>query len=132
MLDNITPIISTYNEAPNIERVLNRLRWATEVLVIDSFSTDQTLAICQSFDNVRVIQNAYSGPTDQSNFGLAQNIKTDWVLSMDADYVLTPELETELAELPRTTPKDSVKAYEISFEYPVSYTHLTLPTIYSV
>jgi len=114
MLNNITPIISTYNEAPNIERVLNRLSWAKEVLVIDSFSTDQTLEICAQFNNVRVIQNAYTGPTDQSNFGLKQDIKTDWVMSMDADYVLTSELENELAEL---TPDATIKAFEISFEY---------------
>jgi len=114
MLNNITPIISTFNEAPNIKRVLGALTWATEVLVIDSFSTDETLEICAEFDNVRVVQNAYNGPTDQSNFGLQQDIKTDWVMSMDADYIVTSELQAELAQL---APDDSVKGFQISFQY---------------
>lgn len=114
MLDQITPIIATYNEAPNIERTLSALTWAREVLVIDSFSDDETLNICAKFDNVRVIQNAYTGPTEQSNFGLAQDIQSEWVLSMDADYVVTPELQTEIATL---TPNSDLQGFEISFEY---------------
>jgi glycosyltransferase involved in cell wall biosynthesis len=114
MLEQITPIISTYNEASNIERTLSALTWATEVLVIDSYSTDQTLEICAKFDNVRVIQNSYAGPTEQSNFALAQDIQSDWVLSMDADYVVTPQLVKELTAL---APNDDVKGFEISFEY---------------
>ena len=114
MLDQITPIIATYNEAANIERTLSALSWAKEILVIDSYSDDQTLAICAEFSNVRIIQNRYEGPTEQSNFALAQEIKTDWVLSMDADYVVTPALTKELAAL---TPNNDVKGFEIGFEY---------------
>ena len=114
MLDQITPIIATYNEAPNIERTLAALSWAKEVLVIDSFSDDDTLELCAKFDNVRVIQNEYSGPTKQSNFGLAQDIQTQWVMSMDADYIVTPALQTEMANL---DPNDDVKGFEIGFEY---------------
>ena len=114
MLDQITPIISTYNEATNIERTLGALSWATEVLVIDSYSSDQTLEICAKFGNVRVIQNSYAGPTEQSNFALAQDIQSEWVLSMDADYVATPSL---IKELDRLVPDDAVKGFEIGFEY---------------
>lgn len=114
MLDQITPIIATFNEAPNIARVLNALTWAKEVLVIDSFSDDATLELCAQFENVRVIQNHYTGPTDQSNFGLAQGIQTEWVMSMDADYIVTPSLLNEIANL---TPSDDVQGFEIGFEY---------------
>jgi len=114
MLDQITPIIVTYNEAPNIERTLNALAWANEVLVIDSFSNDETLSICAKFTNVRVIQNEYSGPTDQSNFGLEQDIQNEWVMSMDADYVVTPALQDEIADL---APNSDVRGFEIGFEY---------------
>lgn len=117
MLDQITPIIATYNEAPNIERTLSALSWAKEVLVIDSYSDDQTLAICAQFNNVRVIQNRYEGPTEQSNFALAQEIKTDWVLSMDADYVVTQALENEIAAL---APNSGIKGFEIGFEYVIN------------
>lgn len=117
MLSQITPIIATFNEAPNIERVLNALTWAPEVVVIDSFSDDATLDICAKYKNVRVIQNHYNGPTDQSNFGLAQDIKTEWVLSMDADYIVTPLLRNEIANL---TPNDDVHGFDISFEYVIN------------
>jgi glycosyltransferase involved in cell wall biosynthesis len=117
MLDQITPIIATYNEAANIERTLSALSWAEKILVIDSYSDDQTLAICATFNNVHVVQNRYEGPTEQSNFGLAQEIKTDWVLSMDADYVVTPALKDELAAL---TPNNDVKGFEIGFEYVIN------------
>ena len=121
MLKHITPIIHTFNEAANIERTLNGVAWADSVLVIDSFSTDETSEICARFNNVTVIQNEYHGPTAQSNFGLTQDIKTDWVLSMDADYVVTPELQTELSQL---SPNDDVKGFEISFEYLINGTPL--------
>ncbi len=117
MLNQITPIIATYNEAPNIERTLAALTWANEVLVIDSFSNDETLEHCAKFDNVRVIQNEYLGPTEQSNFALQQDIQTPWVLSMDADYVVTPALQAEIATL---DPNDDVQGFEISFEYLVN------------
>lgn len=114
MLDQITPIIHTFNEAANIKRTLNAVSWAPQVLVIDSFSDDETLEICNTFGNVRVIQNRYTGPTDQSNFGLAQDIQTEWVLAMDADYVVSHELHQELANL---DPNEDVKGFEVSFEY---------------
>lgn len=121
MLKHITPIIHTFNEAANIERTLNAVAWANSVLVIDSFSTDETLDICARFGNVTVIQNEYHGPTAQSNFGLAQDLNTDWVLSMDADYVVTPKLQTELSQL---SPNEDVKGFEISFEYLINGTPL--------
>ena len=114
MLNQITPIIHTFNEAANIERTLSAVSWASHVLVIDSYSDDETLEICSRFDNVRVIQNHYTGPTDQSNFGLTQDIPGEWVLSMDADYVVSPELHTELASL---SPSQDIKGFEISFDY---------------
>jgi glycosyltransferase involved in cell wall biosynthesis len=114
MLNLITPIIATFNEASNIERVLAALTWAEEVLVIDSFSTDETLDICAQFNNVRVIQNEYIGPTEQSNFGLSQDIKTPWVLSMDADYIVTEDLQNEISGL---SPSNAVRGFEIGFEY---------------
>ena len=45
MLEKITPLILTYNEAPNIERTLQHLTWAKKIVVIDSYSTDETLKI---------------------------------------------------------------------------------------
>ena len=94
----ITPLILTYNEAPNIRRTLERLTWAAEIVVVDSFSTDATLDILKSFPQVRVVQRKFDTFAGQCNFGLDQ-ILTPWVLSLDADYVLSPELVEEMKVL---------------------------------
>ncbi len=99
MLADITPLILTFNESPNLRRTLERLSWAREVVVLDSFSTDGTLEIAGDFSNVRVVQRGFDDHTTQWNFGLAQ-IETDWVLTLDADYVLTESFLNGLKELP--------------------------------
>ena len=116
MLDQITPTILTFNEESNIERTLNALEWANEVVVIDSFSTDKTLEICAQFKNVKVIQHPFSTNSAQSNFALSQVTKTPWVLAMDADYIVTEELKNELANL---KPVDQINGYLINFKYVV-------------
>ena len=117
MLDQITPLILTYNEAPNIARVLESLRWAGEVVVVDSFSTDDTTTIAASFPNVRVLQRAFDCHSNQWEFGLRETrIKTEWVLALDADYIVTPDFISELREL---QPEDVV-GYRARFVYCIS------------
>ncbi len=100
MLDQITPLILTLNEATNIERTLQRLTWANEVVVLDSFSDDETLEIVSRFANTRVVQRKFDNHAAQANFGLDETgIATDWVLALDADFVLTTEFIDELIAL---------------------------------
>ncbi len=114
MLDGgITPLILTFNEEANIGRVLERLTWAARVVVLDSFSTDATLAIARRFPNVDVEQRAFDSFAGQCNYGLSL-IETEWVLSMDADYVLTPALVAEIAALPA---EPEVDGFEVGFTY---------------
>jgi glycosyltransferase involved in cell wall biosynthesis len=87
-----------FNEAPNIRRTLERLYWAKEIVVVDSFSTDETLEIARSFPQVRIVQRKFDSFAGQCNFGLEQ-VKTKWVLSLDADYVLSQELVDEIGRL---------------------------------
>ena len=72
MKRGVTPLILTYNEAPNIGRVLNCLGWAEEIVIVDSFSTDETREIAHRFKNVRWIDRAFDDHTSQWNSGLAQ------------------------------------------------------------
>ena len=109
----ITPLILTYNEASNIRRALEKLHWAKRIVVLDSFSTDETQNICRNFSNVEFLQRKFDDHTSQWNFGLTQ-IKSEWVLTLDADYILTPEL---LAELERWKPTPEINAWFISFKY---------------
>ena len=86
----VTPMILTYNEEQNIERTLSGLKWAKQILVIDSFSTDKTLEILKKDSRTRILQRKFDNFANQCNFGL-ENVHTEWVLSLDADYVITSE-----------------------------------------
>lgn len=113
MLENITPLILTYNESSNIGRSLDQLSWAKNIIVIDSFSDDETLDILSYYSQVKVLQRSFDTHARQWNFGLAQ-IQTQWVLSLDADYFMTNELIDEIANLKTDT---TINGYFIRFKY---------------
>lgn len=113
MLKELTPLVLTYNEELNIERTLEKLTWAAKIIVIDSYSTDNTLKILQAYPQVEVMQRKFDSHTNQWNYGLEQ-IKTKWVLSLDADYLLTEELIAEISNLP---PDISIDGYFARFKY---------------
>lgn len=115
MLDQITPLILTFNEAPNIARTLERLSWAKKIVVVDSFSDDETLEILRNYPQVRVFQRKFTSFADQCNYGLTSgDITSEWVLNLDADYVLTDELIDELRNL---KPEQSTRGYRARFTY---------------
>jgi glycosyltransferase involved in cell wall biosynthesis len=115
MLRRITALILTFNEEANIRRTLGALSWALDVVVVDSGSTDRTLAILREFPKVRVFQRTFDTHAAQWSYALAATgIRTEWVLALDADFVLSPELVRELAAL---TPSDDVSGYRASFIY---------------
>jgi glycosyltransferase involved in cell wall biosynthesis len=117
MLDEITPVIITFNEALNIGRTLGKLSWAQEVVVVDSHSTDDTLQIAAGFPNVRIVLHPFVSLADQWNFAVHDTgIKTEWVLRLDADYVLTDELIEELARL---KPEHAIGGYRVNFGFSV-------------
>jgi len=112
-VDQITVMILTYNEEPNIARTIEAVRWAKQILIIDSGSTDATLAIVSNYPQARVVTREFDSFASQCNFGLAQ-VHTPWVLSLDADYELSFDLSREIAEL---VPSDEVAGYRAAFIY---------------
>jgi glycosyltransferase involved in cell wall biosynthesis len=115
VFDSITPIILTHNEAANIERTLEKLQWAEDIVVVDSFSSDETLEIIQHFPQARVLQRAFDCHAAQWNFALHETcIKTEWVLALDADSILTDELISEIKNL---IPDTNVLGYKAKFRY---------------
>ena len=99
MLD-ISVIILTFNEEIHIKRCLDRISpFVKSVFIIDSFSTDKTLEIAREYGNVTILQNKWTNYATQFNWGLENaDIKTKWILRLDADEYLTPELIEELKE----------------------------------
>jgi glycosyltransferase involved in cell wall biosynthesis len=116
LLEKVTPLILTYNEAPNIDRVLQRLTWAKRIVVVDSYSNDATLEILQSYPQVQLFQREFDSFAGQCNYGLEQ-VQSEWVLSLDADYVLSSELVNELVRL-QDAP--DIDGYSVPFKYCVS------------
>jgi len=87
----ISVTIITYNEEKNIERCLKSVETITdEIIVVDSFSSDKTEEIARKF-NIRFIQNKFEGHIEQKNFAVTQ-AKHNYILSLDADEVLSPKL----------------------------------------
>lgn len=114
-LATITPFVLTLDEEPNIGRALDSLRWASRVLVVDSGSTDRTLEIAGSYSNVDLRERAFDSAAGQSNYALGA-ADTPWVLALDADYVVPPELVAEIVKL---SDESGRSGYFVPFEYRV-------------
>jgi glycosyltransferase involved in cell wall biosynthesis len=111
----ITALILAYNEEPNIGRTLSRLGWATEIVVLDSCSSDATCDIAARYPKVRIVKRPFTTLADQWNYGLeSTQITTEWVLALDADYFLSDEL---IAELSAFDPTPDVAGYVATFDY---------------
>lgn len=90
--------IITYNEEKNIGRCISSVaEIADEILVVDSFSTDQTEALCLAA-GARFIKNPFKGHIEQKNVAL-ELASFDYVLSLDADEALSPELLAEIKKI---------------------------------
>lgn len=115
MLSEITPLVITYNEEVNLERTLAALSWAHRVVVLDSGSRDQTKFIAGRFPNVEWNERTFDDHAGQCNYALEHLLKgATFVLSLDADYVVTQRLREELENL---RPEPEIAGYRISFRY---------------
>jgi len=95
-MNPLSVVIITYNEERNIARCLDSVNeLANEIVVVDSFSTDQTAAICGQYPKVRFIQHAFEGHIEQKNYALDQ-ASNPWVLSLDADEALSETLHKSI------------------------------------
>lgn len=93
-MEKVTAIIPTFNEERHIADAIASVRWADEILVVDSFSQDRTVEIAQSC-GARVIQREYGYSASQKNWAIPQ-AQHPWIFLLDADERCTPELEREI------------------------------------
>lgn len=108
-------MIITFNEAPNLARCLDRLSWASRILIVDSGSTDATLTIARAYPHVDLVERGFDDFASQCNFGLSR-ITTPWVLSLDADYALSETLEREIT----TLREGAAQGYAAAFVYRIN------------
>ncbi len=94
MRHKITVIIPTYNEEKNIRAAIESVRWADEILVVDSFSTDATPDLARQM-GARVLQHEYVNSATQKNWAIPQATHP-WVMILDADERVTPALREEI------------------------------------
>ena len=92
----VSAIVVCFNEEQNIGPCLESVNWRDEIVVVDSFSTDRTVEICRRYTD-RVIQRQWTGYREQKEFAHSQATR-DWVLLVDADERVTPELRDEMRE----------------------------------
>ena len=112
MPDTLTVAVVTLNEAANLPRTLASVRFASEIVILDSGSTDATVEIAESA-GARLIEEPWKGFARQKNSAIA-HATSDWVLSLDADYVPTEEL---IAELKLLSPAGDTNGYSARFKY---------------
>lgn len=101
--------ITTYNNSRTLAVCLESIKWADEIVMLDSYSTDDTLAIGQRY-GARIIQHEFLGYGPQKRMALAATTH-DWVLLLDADEALSPALQTEIRQALESGP--SADGYEM-------------------
>ncbi|MDT0540296.1 MULTISPECIES: glycosyltransferase family 2 protein [Croceitalea] len=105
---NLSALVITYNEIGYIEKCIDSILFADEIIVVDSYSTDGTYEYLENLPNVKVIQHPFTNFTTQKSFALEQ-ASNEWVLFVDADEVVTKKLEEEITETINTP--DACEAY---------------------
>jgi glycosyltransferase involved in cell wall biosynthesis len=95
-VSTLSVIVITKNEERNIRACLKSVRWADEIIVVDSGSTDSTVDIAKEF-TAKIFSRHWDGYGVAKNFGLSQ-CTGEWILSLDADERVTPELQKEILD----------------------------------
>jgi glycosyltransferase involved in cell wall biosynthesis len=96
----VSAVIITYNEERLIRETLSKLHWCNEIVIVDSFSTDNTVEICKQA-GCRIFSRHFDGYGSQKQFAVSK-ATNDWILCIDADEVLTDELVLEISSLTET------------------------------
>ncbi|SIO19011.1 Glycosyltransferase involved in cell wall bisynthesis [Halodesulfovibrio marinisediminis DSM 17456] len=100
-MPSITGLVLTYNGERLLDKCLASLSFCDKIIVVDSFSTDETLSIAEKY-KATILQNPWDGFKSQFEFGL-KHIESEWVISLDQDEICSTKLKEEiLKELDKT------------------------------
>src|SRR6266496_2376408 len=112
----LSVLLPTFNNAAIVRAALESVRWVDEILVVDSFSTDDTLDICREY-GARIAQHEYVQSAKQKNWAIPQ-CAHEWVLQIDSDEVLEPGLREEIQKVLENPPA-GVDGFRINFKHHV-------------
>lgn len=101
----ITALVITYNEIGYIEKCINSVDFADEIIVVDSYSTDGTYEYLLEQPKVKVIQHPFENFTSQKSYALSQ-ATNEWILFLDADEVISASLKNEIVKTVNSPNKD--------------------------
>ncbi|MFQ5768518.1 MAG: glycosyltransferase family 2 protein, partial [Acidobacteriota bacterium] len=101
----LSVLVTSFNEEKNIAACLRSVAWAGEILLVDSFSTDGTVALASPLAD-RILVHRYESPARQKNWGI-QKTSHPWILILDADERASPELAREIEDLLASGPEKS-------------------------
>jgi len=104
-MEKLTAIIPTYNEAHNIVDAIRSLDFADEIMIVDSFSTDNTIELAKPL-STSLLQREYENSASQKNWAIPQ-ARHNWILLLDADERITPELKEEVLQILKSNPDKS-------------------------
>ena len=93
----VSALVPTFNSSSSIEKLLKSLAWCDEIVVVDSFSIDSTLGLCEAY-GAKIYQNEYVSSSKQKNWALS-HCSYEWVLQLDSDEVLEPGLADEIRQV---------------------------------
>ncbi len=91
----VSVVIVTKNEESNIEKCLEAVKWADEIIIVDDLSTDRTLEICRKYTEKIFINDSKGSFHINKNLGI-EKASNDWILSLDADEIVDDELKEEI------------------------------------
>lgn len=97
MLD-VSAFVLTQNNANSIRDCLDSVTWCDEIIVVDSFSTDETLEIAATYSNLRILQHQYETAREQRVWGI-QHVRSKWTFILDSDEVCSEALRDELIRI---------------------------------
>ncbi|HEX68094.1 MAG TPA: glycosyltransferase family 2 protein [bacterium] len=109
---SLSVVVLTYNSARTLERCLKSVQFADEILIVDSGSTDETLEIAKIYTS-RILHHPYINYGKQLNWAI-EKVKGDWILVVDSDEEVTPELAQEIKNAVRENEMDGYYLPRIS------------------
>lgn len=108
----ISVAVICFDEESKIERCLKSVSWADEIVVLDSFSSDETPAICRKYTD-KFFQHSFDGHIEQKNRAL-DHCSNDWVFSIDADEVVSDELRASILDVKDNLENSKYAGYSIN------------------